>query len=445
VVNPGFETSVARRTLSPRAAYVLMAAVIGLALFASGTPSPLYGTYRMIWSLSPVVLTLVYATYAFGVLTTLLLAGPVSDYVGRRPVLLVALGSLMAATVMFMLADSVEWLFAARAVQGLATGLALSAGSAALLDLHPRRDASAVGLHNGAASAAGLGLGVLVSAAIVEVLPAPRVLPYVAAFVLFAIAFAGTLAMGEPVPAPVGLRLRPQRPGVPTAVRPAFLLAALGVLSSWSIGGLSLALGPELSGTLFHTTDHLVGGLTVFALAGPAAVSQLVFRRSAPWAAAAGGSVALAAGVLGIVIATGTGSGAPYVIASLIAGAGFGVTFLGALRALSGAIPAEHRSSVMSAFYIVAYSSLSVPAILAGALATPLGLNSTFEVFGSVIAGVALSVAALAWRSQPRAAPDAAAHADAARAIPRVRWRRPRLRTAGECSTGEGTEVTISD
>jgi MFS family permease len=413
VVNQGSETLLARHFLSPRAAYVLMASVIGLALFASGTPSPLYGTYRAIWSLSPLVLTLVYATYAFGVLTTLLLAGPVSDYVGRRPVLLVALGSLMAATVMFMLADSVAWLFAARAVQGLATGLALSAASAALLDLHPRRDVGAVGLHNGAASAGGMGLGVLISAAIVELLPAPRVLPYVAAFILFAIALAGTLAMTEPVSNPVGLRLRPQRPAVPPAVRPAFLLAALGVLSSWSIGGLSLALGPALLGTLFHTTDHLVGGLSVFALAGTAALAQLVFRRSAPWAAAAGGSVALAAGLLGIVLASATGSGPIYVIATLIAGGGFGVAFLGALRALSSAIPAEHRSSVMSAFYLVAYASLSVPAIVAGVLTTPLGLNATFEIFGSAVAGVALVVAALAWRTRPRTAPSASAAATA--------------------------------
>jgi MFS family permease len=395
-----------RPVLSPRVAYVLMASVIGLALFASGTPSPLYGTYRAIWSLTPLVLTLVYATYAFGVLTTLLVAGPVSDYVGRRPVLLVALGSLMAAIVIFMLADSVAWLFAARAVQGLATGLALSAASAALLDLHPRRDARAVGLHNGAASAGGMGLGVLISALIVELLPAPRVLPYVAAFVLCALAFAGTLSMAEPVPDPVGLRLRPQRPGVPPSVRPAFLLAALGVLSSWSIGGLSLALGPELAGTLFHTTDHLVGGLSVFALAGTAAVAQPLFRRSAPWAAATGGSVALAAGLLGIVLAAGTGSGLLYVIATVFAGAGFGVTFLGALRALSSAIPAEHRSSVMSAFYLVAYFSLSIPAILAGLLTTPLGLTATFEIFGSVIAGVALVVAVLAWRTRPRTAPS---------------------------------------
>src|ERR671933_759550 len=100
------ESLTARRTLAPRWAYALVAAVIGLALFASGTPSPLYGIYRQLWGFSPVVLTLVYATYAFGVLVALILAGRVSDEVGRRPVLLVALGTLLATSVVFMLAQS---------------------------------------------------------------------------------------------------------------------------------------------------------------------------------------------------------------------------------------------------------------------------------------------------------------------------------------------------
>src|SRR6201990_3226894 len=132
--------------LSPRLAYALVAAVIGLALFASGTPSPLYTTYRELWGFSPVILTLVYATYAFGVLAALLLAGRVSDDVGRRPVLLTALATLMGATVLFMLADSVVWLFVARGVQGLATGAALGAASAALVYRRPRRAPSLGGL-----------------------------------------------------------------------------------------------------------------------------------------------------------------------------------------------------------------------------------------------------------------------------------------------------------
>ena len=144
-----------RRTLSPRLAYGLSAAVIGLGLFASVTPSPLYETYSELWHFSPLTLTLIYATYAFGVLAALLLVGRTSDEVGRRPVLLAALGTLMVSTVLFMLADSVAWLFAARGLQGVATGMALSAASAALLDLHPRRDPAGVGLTNGSVSAGG--------------------------------------------------------------------------------------------------------------------------------------------------------------------------------------------------------------------------------------------------------------------------------------------------
>jgi MFS family permease len=395
-------TQIARGTLSQRAAYALSGGIIGLALFASGTPSPLYGIYRELWGFSPLVLTLIYATYAFGVLAALVFAGRVSDEVGRRPVLLVALGTLLATSILFMLADSVAWLFVARGLQGLATGLALGAASAALLDLHPRRDPAGVGLTNGVVSAAGLGLGVLVSATLVQLLPAPRVLPYVTLFVLFAIAFAGVARMPEPVAARTRARLTPQRPSIPRVVRRPFFLAALAVISSWSVGGLFLSLGPQLTASLFHSSNHLVSGVSVFVLAGSGAIGQLVFGRSAPWAGASYGSVALAAGLLLIVAAASTDSSALLLIGSVIGGTGFGVAFLGALRALSGAIPPEHRAAVMSAFYIVAYLSISLPAVLAGVLVTPIGLEATFEIFGSVVAGISLVLAFEAWRTRPR-------------------------------------------
>ena len=390
------------RTLSQPLAYALAAGVIGMALFASVTPSPLYGTYAELWGFSPAVLTLVFGTYAFGVLTTLMLAGRVSDEVGRRPVLLVALGSLLVTTIVYMLAQSVVWLFAARALQGLATGLALAAARAALLDLHPRRDAAGVSLANGVASAAGLGFGTLISSAAVEYLPAPRVVPYIVLFILFAIAFTGALLMPEPVQNRNRLRLTPQRPGVPPAVRRQFLQAGLGVLSSWSIGGLFFSLGPALAAAVFDTSNHLVTGLSVVALTGSAAVSQLALGRSAPWIGASAGSLALAIGLLLIVFASADDSAALLLVGSLVGGTGFGVAFLGSLRQLVGAIPNESRAEVMSAFYVVAYASLSVPAIIAGILVTPLGLQSTFEIFGSVVAALALLLAFEAWRTRPQ-------------------------------------------
>jgi MFS family permease len=397
-----------RRTLTPRVAYAHVAAVIGLALFASGTPSPLYGTYRELWGFSPVVLTLIYATYAFGVLAALLLAGRLSDEIGRRPVLVAALATLMATSVLFMLADSTVWLFVARGIQGLATGLALGAASAALLDLHPKRNPSAVGLTNGVVSAGGMGLGVLVSAFLVQLAPAPRVLPFVVLFVLFAIAFAGALLMPEPVEAAGRPRLTPQRPSIPPVVRRPFFLAALAVISSWSIGGLFISLGPALAAQLLHTDNHLVTGLGVFALAGSGAVAQLVFGRTAPWAGTAVGSLALATGMVAIVIGASTETTALYWLGAIVGGGGFGVAFLGGLRALSAAIPPQHRAEVMSAFYVVAYLAISLPAILAGVLVTPLGLESTFEIFGSVIAALALAVAFEAYRTRPASVPTVA-------------------------------------
>jgi len=398
------------RTLSPSLAYALSAAIIGAALFASATPSPLYGTYARLWGFSSVALTLIYATYALGVLASLLLAGRVSDVAGRRPVLAIALGALLAATVLYMLADSVLWLFAARGLQGLATGLALGTASAGLLDFHPRQDPEGVGLTNGVVSAGGLGLGAFASSALVQLLPAPRVLPYVVVFVLFAVAMAGVVLMPEPVASRERLRLTPQRPRVPSSVRQPFVVAALAVTSAYSIGGLFFALGPELSGEVFHTGNHLVTGLSMFLLAGVGAVAQLVYGRRAAWVGATAGSVALAVGVVLIVLSAAEDSAAALIAGSVVGGAGFGLAFLGSLRALSAAIPPAHRAGVMSAFFVAGYAALSIPAILAGFATGPLGLEKTFELLGSAVAALALVVAVQAWRTRPRPA-SADAHA----------------------------------
>jgi MFS family permease len=390
------------RTLSRPLSYALAAAIIGAALFASATPSPLYETYARLWGFSSVTLTLIYGTYALGVLAALLLAGRASDIAGRRPVLAIALGALLASTVLYMLADSVAWLFAARAVQGLATGLALGTASAGLIDFHPTQDAERVGLTNGVMSAGGLALGALVSSAAVQLLPAPRVIPYVVVFVLFAVTLLGVAVMPEPVASPARLRLTPQRPRVPAPVRQTFAVAALAVVAAYSIGGLFFALGPQLAAHVFHTGNHLVSGTMLALLAGTGALAQLAYGRRAAWLGASAGAVTLAVGVSLIALSAAEDSAGLLIAGSIVGGAGFGVAFLCSLRALSAAIPPAHRASVMSAFFIAAYAALSVPAVIAGFAVKPLGLQDTFAILGAAVAALALVVAFAAWRTRPR-------------------------------------------
>jgi MFS family permease len=383
-----------RQQLSLPVAFAAVAAALGLALFASATPSPLYGVYQARWHFSTLVLTLVYGVYAIGVLSALLSVGGLSDQIGRRPVLVGSLLALLVSMGAFMVADSVVWLFVARAVQGLATGALLGAAGAALIDLHPRGDTRQAALVNGFASTMGIGGGALVSSAIVHFLPVQRVIPFVLVVALIAALLTAVRVLPEPVARTARVRLRLQSPSVPAATRAAFALAALGVLASWSIGGLYLALGPALAAQLLHTHSELAGGAAVAALSFPSGLAQLAGRELSNRALTAGGALLLALGMSLTAVALSGSSAVLFLLATAVAGVGFGLAFMGALRHLTSAIPDGRRGEVMSAFYVVAYLAISVPAVAAGLAAPSLGLVNTFQVFSVGVVALALLVAA---------------------------------------------------
>jgi MFS family permease len=403
------------RARAPRltglAAFGAVAAVIAVAFYASATPSPLYGVYQARWHFSTPVLSLVYATYAIGVLVSLLLVGSLSDQRGRRPVLAWSLLGLLVSALVFATASSVAWLFAARALQGLATGGALGAAGAALIDLHPTADTRTAALVNGVVALAGLGIGALLSSALVQFLPAPRELPFVVVAAMIALLLVLVGVMPEPVSRQGRAAIRPQRPAIPHQTRGPFALAALGVIGSWSIAGVYLALGPALAGHLLQTHGELAGGAAAAALMGSGALAQLAGRNLTNRALTVSGSLLVALGMALTATAVAVGSAPFFLAASALAGIGFGLAFMGSLRHLSAAIPADRRAEVMSAFYVVGYLSLALPAVAAGFIANAVGLSETFELMSAGVIVVALTVAAGGRRIDRAPAPVAVAQA----------------------------------
>jgi MFS family permease len=387
----------ATRERAPRltglAAFSAVAAVIAVAFYASATPSPLYGVYQARWHFSTPVLSLIYATYAIGVLVSLLLVGSLSDQAGRKPVLAWSLLGLLVSALVFATASSVGWLFAARALQGLATGGALGAAGAALIDLHPTSDTRTAALVNGVVALAGLGIGALFSSALVQFLPAPRELPFAVVAAMIVVLIALVSVLPEPVSRTGRTLVRPQRPAIPQQTRAPFALAALGVIGSWSIAGVYLALGPALAGHLLQTHGELAGGAAAAALMGSGALAQLAGRDLTNRTLTVAGSLLVALGMGLTATAVAVGSAPFFLGASALGGVGFGLAFMGALRHLSAAIPADRRAEVMSAFYVVGYLSLALPAVAAGIIASAVGLSETFELFSAGVVVIALIVA----------------------------------------------------
>ena len=172
----------------------------------------------------------------------------------------------------FLLADGLAWLYAARVLQGAATGLVTAAVAAALIDLQPPARPARGPLVNAITPTVGLAAGALAASALVQYGPAPLRLVYallLAGFLLLAVAVAA-LPAGSTARRPVSLR---PRVSVEPAVRPAFWAALPCLVATWALGGLYLSLGPSLILSLSHSGSRLLGGSLVFALcgAGPAA------------------------------------------------------------------------------------------------------------------------------------------------------------------------------
>jgi MFS family permease len=387
--------------LSPRASYRLIAAFIFLLFCASNIIVPFYGTYQERWGFGGFALTGIFAAYAAGVLATLLLVGGLSDARGRRPVLLAASGVLLLSCAVFAAARGIEWLVAGRFLLGLGVGAASGTASAALTDLEPTRDPRRAALLNTVCFATGSALGPLLGGLLLEYAPAPTVVPFVALLAGFVACLAGIAIMPEPLAAPSGAGWQPRRPGVSRALRPVFLAAAAGIVAAWSVGSLFQSLGATIAHEQLRMANHVLGGLLYFLVALTGGLAQIACRGWQARRAQLCGAAALAVGMATVVAAAILGATPPFLGGVIMTGLGFGLAFMGSMRALATATPAGERAATVSAYYSVGYLALIIPALLGGRLLDASGLHRTLTLFGGATVAMALLAGLAAARLTP--------------------------------------------
>lgn len=395
-------TAVGRRL--PRAAAFWVVAVVTAALLAaSSAPSPLYPILQAEYGFSGLIETAIFAIYVLALLAALLTLGRLSDVVGRRPVLAAALVVEAAAMAIFLGADGVGALLAARAVQGLATGAAVGVLGAYLLDLQPRNGSRLGSLMNSAAPTAGLGIGAVLAGILIQYAPHPTRLVFAVLTVLFVLLAVTTAALPETVSRVPGVAaaLRP-RVSVPPQARAAFGSALPAIIASWALGSLMLSIGGALLAGTFAETNHAVVGLLLAVFAVSGAVAAIAGRDLAPTPMARRGTAALAGGTLLFLLALATSSLAAFVPSVIVAGAGFGTAFLGALRSVTQLAAPHERAALLSAVYVVSYLAFSVPALVAGVVLTHAGLRSTALGYAGFVAVVAAAALAIEWHRRAR-------------------------------------------
>ncbi|MYX36142.1 MULTISPECIES: MFS transporter [unclassified Streptomyces] len=366
-------------------------------------PTPLYGLYREQIGFSELVVTVVFAVYAIGVIAALLVAGDFSDVLGRRPVLLTALGLSLLSAVCFLFQDGLPLLFAGRLLSGFSAGLLSGAGTAAVLELAPPGLRARAGLAATAANMGGLGCGPLLSGILAQYAPWPLRLPFVTHIALLLAAFAVTRALPETVavrsPRPP---LRPQGMVVPPQTRAAFVPAGLAAFAGFSMLGLFTAVAPTFLALTLGEHNLAVTGLVVFSVFCASTAGQMLMGRLGVRRALPAGCLVLTTGMALVAVSLVVESLPVLVVGALVGGLGQGMSFRAGLTGVSAVAPDEHRGATISAFFVVAYVGISVPVVGVGALTLALGLRDAGVAFTMYVILVSAAVGVFLLRRPPR-------------------------------------------
>jgi MFS family permease len=375
----------------PGAAFALLTSIIVTLLASSSAPTPLYAIYQARWGFSSFAVTVVFGVYAVAVLVSLLVLGALSDHVGRRPVLMISLVAQAGVMLVFATASGLDVLLVARVLQGLATGAALAAIGAGLVDLHPQHGP----LANAAGAMAGTASGALFSALLVQLLPAPTELVYVVLLGLFLLQAAGVRRIAETSSRVAGA-MRSLRPtlAIPRQVRRALVVAAPSLVAVWALAGFYASIGPSLAGMIVGSSSTILGGAALFVLAGSGALTVLVFHRTEARTFALAGAGLIIAGVVIVLVAVPTRSPVLFFAGTAIAGAGFGGGFQGGLRTIVPLAGPHERAGVLAVIYVISYLALGLPAIGAGVLVVNTTVTHTALLFGLGVIILAASTAA---------------------------------------------------
>nr|WP_255434050.1 MFS transporter [Ammoniphilus sp. CFH 90114] len=362
-----------------------MASSLFLIMLGANIPIPLFSLYEQKWELSPGMITLIFAVYAFAIIPTSLIAGQLSDRIGRKWILVLGLSMSILGTVSFALADGTISILLSRVLQGLSVGLFNGVAVAAMTEIHPSQDKTFCAFVSSIAMSVGNALGPIFSASIAKSFMDSISMPYVILLIFLLPCLFVLVTIDETLKEKRKEKL--YLPRVPTEIRSSFYLASCTSILVWAVIGLFLTVLPTYLFTFTGTKSIIVSGLIVFLALGSSTVVQVILRKLSfsTFIVTLVGIVSALFCLTGLVLLNWFASLPLLLLCAVFAGMGHGPAFVGSLSLVNEIAPKEVRGNVISIFYAISYLGVSIPLLGLGWGAQWLGLWPAVNLFMSLV------------------------------------------------------------
>jgi MFS family permease len=367
------------------AVYAFMIVMMGTTL-----PTPLYPIYSDAFHLSPLMITIIYAVYALGVIGGLLVFGQLSDRIGRRYVLIPGIILSVLSAVVFLSATNVGLLLLGRVISGLSAGLFTSTATATIVNLAPDNKKNQASTIASSVNMLGLGFGPLLCGVLAQYLPYALHLVFIVDIVLLIPAFIGIWLMPEPIQNKQSFQIKVQKLSVPSNIRGTFIYAVIPVFVGFSMLGLFTAISPNFLGEILNIQNKAIIGVTVFLVFCASTVGQLLFKEKSDYNVLMLGSATLIVGVILVGISLPLGSYVLLLIGAIVSGFGQAFSFRAGLSTVNTVSPSDKQGEITSAFFTIAYVAISIPVVGVGLLQLGLSVQGAGIVFSIIVVILAI-------------------------------------------------------
>lgn len=390
------QTPSGRRRFSHEAGFWVVATVFVISTGFTVVTTPLWPVYQQLDHFSTFMVTVAFASYAVGVLVSLFLAGHVSDWMGRRTILLPAILLEALAAVLFIVWNDLAGLIVARLITGLGLGMFTATATAHIAELHtcarPSHGAARADIVATAANIGGFGIGVIVAAALVQLVPEPTTTPFVVFLILLLLAALALTLVPETVTPPAERHpYRPQRVQVPASGRTRYLASAAIAFAAFAVLGLFTSLVPSFVAGQLHDTAPLTAGVVILVTFVSAAGLQIGIRRLSATAAVVTGGVLYVVGFVALTSAVTVSSLMLFLIGGILAGGAAGTLFSSAISAAAQVAAPENRGEALAGIFLAAYAGLAVPVVGLGAATLTVTMSTALTAFAVLVTAIAVT------------------------------------------------------
>ena len=388
-----------QKTLSKKASYWFVACSLFLTLFGTNIPASLYTLYREEWGLTSGMISLVFAFYAFTVIPAIMVAGQLSDQIGRKKVLIPGIFFSLIGTACFTLANGVGMLLIARLFQGLSVGILNGVAVAALTELDVKRNTKKTALICALAVTLGNALGPILSGVLGDFAPMPLRLSYYVHLIFILPCFIALFFLNEnarPGLKPVQLK----KPFVPKVIMKPFILASFTSFLAWSIISLFMSIIPSNLASFTEVSSLTISGVVVALGLIAAAINQIVLKQLSLKKMITVGYVFLAIGLLLLVITIYIKSLPLLLLSAIFIGGGNGPAYAGSLALVNEVAPMKIKGNIVSSFFVITYLGVSLPVIILGFITQLTGVAGAVTGYAVIMGIMILLVAGFSWKEK---------------------------------------------